>query len=185
MYAKLGVHTVLILVAMACAGHPALADLNDGLVVLHTFDDLVDGSGNGLDLILEGDAYVEDGFLWLDGEDDWADVGSFADFSALNPLADDEGTPTDFTLVVAYASEWQEEASALVSIGPDVGSGTGDLSLFYAPTGLYIDHWWVDATAEMQAQRVQHWRALSYLPLTARNHTPSRFKHGMAVDTEG
>ncbi|UCD53245.1 MAG: hypothetical protein JSW27_11485, partial [Phycisphaerales bacterium] len=152
MCAKVGFYAALILMIPAWAANSTAADLNDGLVVLHTFDDLFDGSGNSLDLILGGDAYVEDGFLWLDGEDDWADVGGFEAFSALNPLADDEGMPSDFTLVIAYASEWEEDSSALVSIGPAVGSGTGDLSLFYSPTGLYIDHWWVDATADVEVE---------------------------------
>lgn len=154
----------LLVVTLCVALCTVQADLNEGLVVLHNFDDLVDGSGNGLDLILEGDAHIDDGMLWLDGEDDWADIGEFAAFDAVNPLADADGAPTDFTVVIAYASEWEEDTSSLLSIGPDVGSGTGDLSLFYAPDGLFIDHWWVDATASLDIESAGEivWAIITY-----------------------
>ena len=157
---------IFLCIALCLAGNTAKADLLDGLVVLHDFEDLVDGSGNGLDLILEGDAEIADGMLWLDGDGDWADVGSFADFDAVNPLADEEGAPTEFTLVVAYASDWEEETSALVSIGPEVGTGTGDLSLFYEPGGLFIDHWWVGATDFMDLESGGElvWAIVTYSP---------------------
>ena len=136
---------VLLVVALCVVSSTVQADLSEGLVVLHTFDDLADGSENGLDLILEGDAEIADGLLWLDGDGDWADVGSLEDFSAHNPLVNAEGEPTDFTLAIAYATEIDSEWGALVSIGPDVGSGTGDLGVFHRTAGPEIDHWWVDA----------------------------------------
>ncbi|HCO92662.1 MAG TPA: hypothetical protein DIU00_01715 [Phycisphaerales bacterium] len=136
---------MVLCIALCLAGNTANANLSDGLVVLHDFEDLVDGSGNGLDLILEGDAEIADGMLWLDGDGDWADVGSLEDFAAINPLVNNQGEPADFTLAIAYATEYDGEWGALVSIGPEAGSGTGDLSVFSRAGGPELDHWWVDA----------------------------------------
>ena len=134
---------MFFVLALSIAVTTTYANLNDGLVVLHTFDDLFDGSDNGLDLILEGDAEVSDGFLWLDGDGDWADVGSLEDFGEVNPCIDEEGEPSDFTIVIAYATEDQVDPGTLLSIGPELATGSGDLSLFSSSTGLNIDHWWV------------------------------------------
>jgi len=136
---------IVFCIALCLACNTARADLLEGLVVLHDFDDLVDGSDNGLDLILEGDAEIADGMLWLDGDGDWADIGSLEDFDAINPLVNDQGGPADFTLAIAYATESDGEWGALVSIGPDAGSGSGDLGVFSRPGGPELDHWWVDA----------------------------------------
>ena len=96
-------------------------------MVLHDFDDLVDGSGNGHDALLGGDAFIEDGRLWLDGDEDYADIGTLAGFGAVNPLVD---ALSDFTIAVAYASEATdggEGGSMLVSIGPAAASASSDL----------------------------------------------------------
>ncbi|MHC4242584.1 MAG: discoidin domain-containing protein [Planctomycetota bacterium] len=144
MYKRLS-FIIVLSIALSLACNTAKADLLDGLVVLHDFDDLVDGGDNGLDLILEGDAMIADGMLWLDGDGDWADVGSLESFSAVNPLVNDVGEPSDYTLAIAYATESDGEWGALVSIGPDAGSGSGDLSVFSRAGGPELDHWWVDA----------------------------------------
>ncbi|MCH8194413.1 MAG: hypothetical protein IIA65_10415, partial [Planctomycetes bacterium] len=141
MNRKLNVPMSLLVLALSCAGSMVQADLNDGLVVLHNFQDLVDGSGNGHDAVLSGDAFLEDGLLWLDGDGDYADVGTLEGFGAVNPLINAEG---DFTIAIAYASEMED--GILVSIGPDGGFGTGDMSLGADGDGQVIDHWWIDAT---------------------------------------
>ncbi len=132
---------IFLCIALCLAGNTSKADLLDGLVVLHNFDDLADGSGNGHDAVLSGDAFIEDGLLWLDGDGDYADIGTLEGFGEVNPLMNAEG---DFTIAIAYASE--ELDNLLVSIGPEGGFGTGDLSLSTSEDGQIIDHWWIDAT---------------------------------------
>ena len=141
MNRKLNVPMSLLVLALSCAGSMVQADLNDGLVVLHNFQDLVDGSGNGHDAVLSGDAYIEDGLLWLDGDGDYADVGTLEGFGAVNPLINAE---SDFTIAIAYASEMED--GIFVSIGPEAGFGTGDMSLGGNGDGQVIDHWWIDVT---------------------------------------
>jgi hypothetical protein len=53
--------------------------------ILHyTFDEGVeDVTGNGFDGTFVGDAYVEEGILWLDGEDDAVETPSIGTFNEL------------------------------------------------------------------------------------------------------
>ena len=96
---------IVLCIALCLAGNTVNADLNDGLVVLHDFDSEVDGSGNGLDLILEGDAYLEDGLLHVGG-DGYADIGSFEAFSAVNPLIVDGETSEWSVAIASSAFTW-------------------------------------------------------------------------------
>lgn len=130
---------IFLFIALCLAGNTAKADLLEGLVVLHDFDDLIDGSGNGHDVILGEDVYIEDGLLWLDGDGDFADIGTLEGFGEVNPLINAE---SDFTIAIAYATESVE--GPLISIGPEAGTGTGDLSIFASEDGQGLDHWWVD-----------------------------------------
>ncbi|MHC4534198.1 MAG: LamG-like jellyroll fold domain-containing protein [Planctomycetota bacterium] len=132
---------IVLCIALCLAGNTTKADLLDGLVVLHDFDGLVDDSGNGHDAVLGGDAFIEEGLLWLDGDGDYADIGTLEGFGEVNPLMNAEG---DFTIAIAYASEMQD--GLFVSIGPETGFGTGDMSLGANGDGQVIDHWWIDVT---------------------------------------
>jgi len=75
----------------------ASADVFDGLVVMHFFDDLIDDSGNGHDLVLGGNAYIFDDSLCLDGYGDYADIGPNT-FGPVNPC----GGTSDFTIAFQY-----------------------------------------------------------------------------------
>ena len=46
------IYLILLLVALSVTGNIANADLLDGLLVWHSFDNLDDGSGNGHDAVL-------------------------------------------------------------------------------------------------------------------------------------
>ncbi len=156
---------IVLCIALCLAGDTANADLSDGLVVLHSFDDHIDGSGNGLDLILEGDAYLEDGLLYVGG-DGYADIGSFEAFSAVNPLIVD-GETSEWSVVIAYSAFTSEWGATILSIGPDSGDGTGDFNLFVeAEDIVYIDHWWVEATdsAEIPSADEIAWLVVTYMP---------------------
>ena len=142
---------VILLGSLSLTATTAHADLSEGLLVLHDFDDLVDGSGNGHDALLGGDAYIEDGLLWLDGDEDYADIGTLAGFGAVNPLVD---ALSDFTIAVAYASESTdggEGGSMLVSIGPAAASASADLSLGTNDDGQGIDLWFSAGLASDQS----------------------------------
>ena len=143
MYRKLS-YLILLVVALSVTGNIANADLTDSLLVWHGFDNLIDGSGNGHDAVLGGNAYISDGLLWLDGDEDYADVGTLAGFGAVNPLVD---ALSDFTIAVAYACEntdGGEGGSMLVSIGPAGASASGDFSLCTEDDGQNIGFWFVD-----------------------------------------
>ena len=109
---------IFLCIALCLAGNTAKADILEGLVVLHDFEDLVDSSGNGHDAVLGGDAFIEDGLLWLDGDVDYADIGTLEGFGEVNPLMNAEG---DFTIALSYASEMED--GLFVSIGPEAGFG--------------------------------------------------------------
>ncbi|MHC4518843.1 MAG: discoidin domain-containing protein, partial [Planctomycetota bacterium] len=133
------------------AGNVANADLIDGLLAWHDFEDLVDSSGNDHNAVLFGDAYLSDGLLWLDGDEDYADIGTLEGFGGVNPLIDAQG---DFTIAIAYASDntdTGEDGSLLVSVGPDDAGGSGDLSLVTNDDGQAIDHWYVDGFQSEQS----------------------------------
>ncbi|MCK4291555.1 MAG: discoidin domain-containing protein [Planctomycetes bacterium] len=150
MYRHFGLLITLILL-LAVGISPAKAELSDGLLVWHDFEDLLDDSGNGHDADLSGDAYIADGLLYLDGTEDYADIGTPAGFGPVNPLVD---ALSDFTIAVAYActsSAGGEGAPILVSVGPADASGSGDLSLCANSDGQLIDHWWVGAYGSDQS----------------------------------
>ncbi len=135
---------IFLVMALSLAGNVADADISDGLLVWHDFEDLLDGSGNDHDAILSGDAYISDGLLWLDGDEDYADIGTVADFGPVNPLVD---ALSDFTIAVAYACTSTAEGdggSIVVSVGPAAADASGDFSLATSNDGQYIDHWWVN-----------------------------------------
>ncbi len=137
-------YLILLVVALSITSNIANADLIDGLLVWHGFDNLIDGSGNGHDAVLGGNTYISDGLLWLDGDGDYADIGSVAGFGAVNPLAD---ALSDFTIAIAYACEstesgyYGESGSMLVSIGPDSASESADFSLSTNDDGQRIGLW--------------------------------------------
>ena len=136
---------------LSLAGNVANADISDGLLVWHDFEDLVDGSGNGHDAVLGGNAYISDGLLNLDGSEDYADIGTPAGFGPVNPLVDGL---SDFTIAVAYACTSTAEddgGSILVSVGPAAASGSGDFSLGTSNDGQLIDHWWTAAVGSDQS----------------------------------
>ncbi|MCH7556908.1 MAG: discoidin domain-containing protein, partial [Planctomycetes bacterium] len=140
----------LLVMALSLTGNSANADLVDGLLIWHDFEDLVDGSGNGHDAVLGGNARIFDGLLWLDGDQDYADIGALADFGPVNPLVD---ALNDFTIAVAYACTSTVEGdggSIVVSVGPAAADGSGDFSLATSNDGQYIDHWW---TANLESDQ--------------------------------
>jgi len=136
------IYLISFVLVLSLAGNVANADISDGLLVWHDFDDLLDGSGNGHDAVLSGNAYISGGLLCLDGTEDYADIGTLVGFGPVNPLVD---ALSDFTIAVAYActsTSTGEGSSMLVSIGPAAASGSGDLSLCTNNDGQNIDHWW-------------------------------------------
>jgi len=142
---------VFLIMGLSLAGNVVKADISDGLLAWHDFEDLLDGSGNDHDALLGGDAFIEDGLLWLDGAEDYADIGTLAGFGAVNPLVD---ALSDFTIAIAYASESTgdgEGGSTLVSVAPAGASASGDLSLGTNNDGQGIDHWYVGAVASEQS----------------------------------
>ncbi|MHC4130419.1 MAG: hypothetical protein ACYSSP_05545 [Planctomycetota bacterium] len=88
------------------------AGLSDSLLVMHYFDDLIDDSGNGHDLVLGGDAYLLGDDLLLDGDGDYADIGPDT-FGPNNPCGGD----SDYTIAIQYYHE--NEASGYCN-----GNGT-------------------------------------------------------------
>ncbi|MHC4436148.1 MAG: LamG-like jellyroll fold domain-containing protein [Planctomycetota bacterium] len=131
---------ILLAVTLSVSGNMANADLIDGLLVWHGFNNLIDGSGHGHDAALRGNAYISDGLLWLDGDGDYADIGTVAGFGAVNPLVD---ALNDFTIAIAYASEntgtySSSTSSMLVSIGPASAAGASDFSLLTGNDGQAI-----------------------------------------------
>jgi len=131
---------ILLVAALNVTGNIANADIIDGLLVWHGFNNLIDGSGNGHDAALSGNAYISDGLLWLDGDGDYADIGTLAGFGVVNPLVD---ALSDFTIAIAYASEntgtySSSTSSMLVSIGPDSAAGASDFSLLTGNDGQAI-----------------------------------------------
>ncbi len=138
---RISIPLVSFIVVLSLTANTAYADLSDGLLVLHDFEDLVDGSRNGHDALLGGDAFIEDGLLWLDGNEEYADIGTLAGFGAVNPLVD---ALSDFTIAVAYASAntgGNEGGSMLVSIGPASAGASADLSLATNNDGQGVDLW--------------------------------------------
>jgi len=125
----------------------AHAAVQDGILVAHCFDDLIDDSGNGHVAVLGGNANISGGLLHLDGDGDYADIGPTT-FGAVNPLVN---AASDFTIAVAYActsTAPDDGSSMIVSIGPPTclpEEGTGDMSLGATNDGQYLDHWWTGA----------------------------------------
>ncbi|MHC4242583.1 MAG: hypothetical protein ACYSU4_09270, partial [Planctomycetota bacterium] len=139
MFRKLN-YLILLFVTLSVSSNIAEADLIDGLLVWHGFNNLVDGSGNGHEAVLGGNANISDGLLWLDGDGDYAAIGTSAGFGPVNPLVD---ALSDFTIAVAYASEntgsySSSSSSVLVSIGPDSAAGASDFSLLTGNDGQAI-----------------------------------------------
>jgi len=131
---------ILLVAALSVTGNIANADLIDGLLVWHGFNNLIDRSGNGHDAALRGNAYISDGLLWLNGDGDYADIGTVAGFGAVNPLVD---ALSDFTIAIAYASEntgtySSSTCSMLVSIGTDSAAEASDFSLLTGNDGQAI-----------------------------------------------
>ncbi|MHC4116453.1 MAG: LamG-like jellyroll fold domain-containing protein [Planctomycetota bacterium] len=144
-------HLIVLVVALSVPSGGASAALKDGLLIWHDFENLVDGSGNGHDAALGGNAYVSDGLLWLDGNGDYADLGTVANFGPVNPFVD---ARSDFTIAIAYASTSTAGGaggSILVSTGPAEAEGSGDFSLGTNDDGQYIDHWYTAAVESDQS----------------------------------
>jgi len=142
---------ITFVLVLSLAGNVANADMSDGLLVWHDFDDLLDGSGNGHDAVLSGDAYISGGLLYLDGTEDYADIGTLVDFGPVNPLVD---ALSDFTIAVAYActsTATGDGGDLLVSVGPAAASSSGDFSLGTHNDGQYIDHWYTGAFGSNQS----------------------------------
>ena len=95
--------TILLIsfVLMLSIASVANADIKDGLLVSHNFSNLSDDSGNGHDAVLFDNAYISSGLLRLDGNGDYADIGTIEGFGAVNPMVDGQ---LDFTVAVIYAS---------------------------------------------------------------------------------
>ncbi|MHC5074393.1 MAG: hypothetical protein ACYTFE_06185, partial [Planctomycetota bacterium] len=124
--------------------------VQDGALVVHCFDDLIDSTGNGHNAVLGGNAYISGGYLYLDGNGDYADIGS-STFGPVNPLEDAQ---SDFTIAVAYActsTATGDGGSMLVSVGPAAASASGDFSLGTNNDGQYIDHWWNGSLSSSQS----------------------------------
>ncbi|MHC4207273.1 MAG: discoidin domain-containing protein, partial [Planctomycetota bacterium] len=133
-------YLVILVAVLSVTGNIANADLIDGLLVWHGFENLLDQSGNGHNATLHGNANISDGLLWLDGEGDYADVGTLAGFGPVNPLVD---ALSDFTIAIAYACEntgtySSGGSSTLVSIGPQSGLELSDFSLLTGNDGQTI-----------------------------------------------
>jgi hypothetical protein len=99
---------------------------------------------------LGGNAYISGGYLYLDGNGDYADIGS-STFGPVNPLEDAQ---SDFTIAVAYActsTATGDGGSMLVSVGPAAASASGDFSLGTNNDGQYIDHWWNGSLSSSQS----------------------------------
>ncbi|MHC5076818.1 MAG: hypothetical protein ACYTFM_10355, partial [Planctomycetota bacterium] len=75
-----------VLVTVLCLFFCIVADaaVQDGALVVHCFDDLIDSTGNGHNAVLGGNAYISGGYLYLDGNGDYADIGS-STFGPVNP----------------------------------------------------------------------------------------------------
>ena len=145
------IYLISFVFVLSLAGNVANADISQGLLVWHDFDDLLDGSGNGHDAVLSGDAYISGGLLYLDGTEDYADIGTPAGFGPVNPLVD---ALSDFTIAVAYActnTARGDGGDILVSVGPAAASASGDFSLGTNNDGQVIDHWWVGAYGSDQS----------------------------------
>jgi hypothetical protein len=147
-------YLLLLVVVLSVTGNIANADLVDGLLVWHGFNNLIDGSGNGFDAVLGGNAFISDSLLWLDGDGDYADVGTSADFGPVNPLVD---ALRDFTIAIAYACENTGTfstglGSVLVAIGPDAASGTSDFALTTHNDGQAIWFWDVSGVPSRQSE---------------------------------
>ena len=155
MHRKLIVRTLLLGMALSVAASRVNADLLEGLLIWHDFGNLIDGSGNGHDLLLGGDARIADGLLWLDGDGDYADVGTPVGFDPVNPLVD---ALSDFTIAIAYAGESTgtfstSSASILVSMGTASASGAGDFVLTTHNDGQAV-HFWDNGTVPSQQSGV-------------------------------
>ena len=124
-------------------GSVANAALEDGLLVFHDFGGLFDGSGNGHDAELFGNAEISGGYLELDGtQGTYALVGEDT-FGPVNPAID---ALSDFTIAVVYNTTDQSNNMMLVSLGPATeAEGTGDLCFFANGSGTEghgVDHWY-------------------------------------------
>ena len=98
-------------------GNVANADLEEGLLAAHRFDDLVDDSGNGHDVVLGEDAYISGGLLYCDGTDDYADIGTPEGFGPVNPLVD---SLSDFTIAISYACTSTDGSNVQWNAGGDI-----------------------------------------------------------------
>ncbi|MHC4534197.1 MAG: hypothetical protein ACYS6K_09605, partial [Planctomycetota bacterium] len=148
------IYLLLLVVVLSVTCNIANADLVDGLLVWHGFNNLMDGSGKGHDAVLGGNAFISDGLLWLDGDGDYADVGTPVGFGPVNPLVD---ALSDFTIAIAYACDSTGTfstglGSVLVSIGPDVASGTSDFALTTHNDGQAIWFWDVSGVPSRQSE---------------------------------
>ena len=81
---------VLICLLLSFTIGVAHAAVQDGILVAHCFDDLIDNSGNGHVAVLGGDASISGGLLHLDGNGDYVDFGDIdaLEFSVIFSLHD-------------------------------------------------------------------------------------------------
>jgi hypothetical protein len=119
------------------------------MLVFHWFDDLIDDSGNGHNAELGGDAYLANGCVYFDGEEDYVDIGPET-FGAVNPC----GGTHDYTITIAYACTntaqgWFDDNSMLVCIGPSEGlGGFDDFLLFTNNYGQYVEIFYVGSIGD-------------------------------------
>ncbi|MHC4800290.1 MAG: hypothetical protein ACYTF1_26920, partial [Planctomycetota bacterium] len=133
---------ISFVLALSLAGNVAKADISDGLLVWHDFEDLVDKTGNGHDGELFGNATISGGFLELDGAEGTYALFGEDTFGPVNPAED---ALNDFTVAIAYAST-QTDQTMLLGMGPVAGAeGSGDFSLLGHGDGVGyhgVDHWY-------------------------------------------
>jgi hypothetical protein len=138
------------------------------MLVFHSFDDLIDDSGNGHNAVLGGDAYLADGCVHFDGEEDYVDIGPET-FGAVNPC----GGTHDYTIAIAYACTntaqwWENVNSMLVCIGPLEGIGFSDFLLFTNNYGQYVEIFYEGAIGYDDQSTVPfsngdvHWAFVTY-----------------------
>ncbi|GAJ00860.1 unnamed protein product, partial [marine sediment metagenome] len=144
----IGKLSIIVIALMLCLalGTVGQAAVEDGVEVVHCFDDLLDDSSNGHDASTHGHAYLSDGMVYFDGSGDYVNVGSGTWSS--NPC----NGSIDFTIAIAYACTntvqgvVEGENSVLACIGdPSTGGGSGHLTIFTNNNGQYVDSWYVGA----------------------------------------
>ena len=144
---KLSIIVIALILCLAL-GTVGQAAVEDGVEVVHCFDDLDDGSGNGHNASTHGHAYLSDGMAYFDGTSDYVNVGSGTWSS--NPC---DGS-SNFTIAIAYActntAQGTESLNSILACIGDPSAGNGHLSIFTNNNGQYLDSWCVGAALDGQ-----------------------------------